>query len=68
MENFITTKEAATILDIRIETVSRLIHRGILKGERFGPVWMVDKDSVNQYFTNSANKSKNDPTRKKLPT
>lgn len=65
MEGFITTREAAEILGVSITSISRLINRGVLKGERFGPVWMVERASVEDYRERNADKQKNDPTRGK---
>jgi excisionase family DNA binding protein len=63
MEDFMTTVEAAKTMNVSITTVSRLINRGILKGQKFGPVWMVDRDSVQDYLERNEGKAKNDPTR-----
>lgn len=65
MVDYITTNQAANILDVTITTISRLINRGILRGQKFGPVWQVEKKSVDEYLERNSGKSKNDPTRGK---
>lgn len=60
-----TTREAAAVLGIEIPSVSRLIKRGLLKAEKFGPVWMVTRESIQAYIDQTAGKSKYDPTRGK---
>lgn len=61
-----TTAQAAAILGLRIESVSRLVKKGTLKGERFGQVWLVYEDSVLEYQRNTEGKQKNDRTRGKI--
>jgi excisionase family DNA binding protein len=65
MDNVITTREAAEILGVAPESVARLIRLGTLKGERFGHVWMVDRQSVLTYLEQTRDKSKHDPSRGK---
>lgn len=60
-----STKEAADILGIDFMSVSRLIRRNLLKGEKFGPVWMVERASVEAYAAKVKGKSKFDPRRGK---
>lgn len=64
MKDVMTTKEAANVLGVKPESISRLIRLGKLKGERFGHAWMVYRDSVEQYSQAVTGKAKNDPTRK----
>lgn len=59
-----TTNEAAKVLGLAPESVARLLRVGTLKGERFGPVWMVYRESVEEYLEQNTGKPKNDPTRK----
>lgn len=58
-----TSAEAAEYLDVSITTISRLINRGILRGDKFGPVWMVERSSVQEYQERNSGKPKHDPTR-----
>ena len=63
MEDYMTAKAAAKELGLAVSTISRLIDRNILKGEKFGPVWMVDAESVAAYKQRNEGKAKHDPTR-----
>lgn len=65
MEGYMNTSQAAAALGISITSVSRLINRGVLKAERFGPVWMIEQASVEAYAAETKDKSKHDPTRTK---
>lgn len=60
-----TTREAAAVLGIEIPSVSRLIHRGMLEAEKFGPVWMIKRGSIEAFIKRTAGKSKFDPARGK---
>ncbi|MBN1217429.1 MAG: helix-turn-helix domain-containing protein [Anaerolineae bacterium] len=60
-----TTKEAAKLLGIAQESVSRLIKRGELKATKFGYAWMIDRNSAEEYLKRIEGKSKYDPTRGK---
>jgi excisionase family DNA binding protein len=42
----ITTTEAAKRLGLTDTRIRAMLDSGILQGEKFGPVWMVDADSV----------------------
>jgi len=66
-ERYITTAEAAKLLDVAQVTVNRLIYKGMVKAEKFGPIWRVEKDSIDAYLKANLGKSKNDPTRGTLP-
>lgn len=44
----ITTQEAADMLGVSIRAVQALIKRGTLKAERFGQVWQLDEDDVQE--------------------
>lgn len=48
-EEWITTREAAEIIKVTVHQVRYLLHKGMLKGRRFGHVWMVDKKSAKKY-------------------
>jgi excisionase family DNA binding protein len=64
-DEFMTTAEAADILELELGSVSRLIRKGVLRGERFGPVWMVSRESVEAYLKKFGNLPKTDPRRGK---
>lgn len=61
-----TTAEAAKLLGIEQGSVSRLIHSGALKATRFGPLWMIDRKSVEDFQRRNEGKSKFDRTRGEL--
>lgn len=60
----LSTKEAAVILDMSQETVSRLIKKGKLEGQKLGGFFVVTRASVEFYALTVNGKRKNDPTRK----
>lgn len=61
-----TTEKAAEYLDLSTRTVFRLIERGTIKAEKFGPVWMIDRKSLDDYKQAIEGKSRFDPTRGKV--
>lgn len=61
-----STKDAAKYLDVSKRTIFRLIERDLIKAEKFGPVWMIDQDSIEAYGERIKNKSKFDPTRSNI--
>ena len=60
----LSTREAAVILDMSQETVSRLIRKGKLEGQKLGGFFVVTRASVEYYALSVNGKGKNDPTRK----
>jgi excisionase family DNA binding protein len=60
----LSTREAAIILGMTQETVSRLIKKGKLEGQKLGGFFVVTRTSVEVYAITTNGKSKNDPTRK----
>jgi excisionase family DNA binding protein len=60
----LSTKEAAEILGVAQETVSRLIRKGKLEGQKLGGFFVVTRASVESYVLAVNGKGKNDPTRK----
>ena len=44
-----TTKQAATELGIQPSSVKKLCQRGILKAERIGRDWLIDRDEIERY-------------------
>ena len=51
MTNLLSTAQAAAILGIRRRTVSALITRGILTGQKLGRDWMLTLEEVKRYQT-----------------
>lgn len=66
-DELLSTRDAAIILGMTQETVSRLIKKGKLEGEKLGGFFVVTRTSVEIYATTTNGKSKNDPTRKMFP-
>jgi excisionase family DNA binding protein len=63
-DQFLSTKEAAELLGLSQETISRLIRKRKLEGYKLGSFYVVVRTSVEVYATTVNGKSKNDPTRK----
>jgi excisionase family DNA binding protein len=62
--DLLSTREAAVILGMTQETVSRLVKKGKLEGQKLGGFFVVTRTSVEVYALAITGKSKNDPTRK----
>jgi len=65
---WLTTEEAAEILDYHADYVRRLLREGILIGKKFGQIWLIDPGSVERrksLLDDQAKQgfSKNDPRR-----
>jgi excisionase family DNA binding protein len=43
---WLTTEEAAEILDYNVEYIRRLIRSGRLEAKKHGHIWLVDPESV----------------------
>lgn len=52
---FITTKEAADRLGYEVQHIRRLLHSGVLEGEKLGRDWVVRRDSVERRVIDKAN-------------
>lgn len=66
-DDLLSTREAAVMLGMTQETVSRLIKKGKLEGQKLGGFFVVTRTSVEVYAITTNGKNKNDPTRKILP-
>lgn len=66
-EDLLSTREAAEILGLAQETISRLIRKKKLEGYKLGSFYVVVKTSVEHYAITVDGKAKNDPTRQ-LPS
>jgi excisionase family DNA binding protein len=62
----LSTKEAAEMLGLAQETISRLIHKKKLEGYKLGGFYIVARASVEQYAATVNGKGRNDPTRRWL--
>lgn len=63
--DFMSTTEAAQILGITPESVTRLVRKEKLTGQKFGNSWMVERGSVMAYAETIKGKTPHDPTRGK---
>jgi len=63
LRDFVTTEEAARILEFHVEHVRRLLREGDLQGEKIGSAWLVLKKSVEEYVEKNKELSKFDPRR-----
>jgi excisionase family DNA binding protein len=48
-ESWLTTNQAAELVNFHPDHVRRLIRGGLVKAEKFGPVWKVDQQSLLAY-------------------
>ena len=48
-QQWITTKEAAEIIDVSLMHITYLLRTEKVKGKKFGYFWMVDKTSAETY-------------------
>jgi excisionase family DNA binding protein len=62
-DELLSTAQAAEILEMSQEYVSRLIKKKKLDGWKMGGFFVVTRQSVEEYKVAIAGKSKNDPTR-----
>jgi excisionase family DNA binding protein len=66
-DELLSTREAAELLGLAQETISRLIQKKKLEGYKLGSFYVVVRSSVEIYAVNVNGKAKNDPTRKLSP-
>ncbi len=61
---FMTTQEAAKILELHVVTIRNMIRIKKLEGLKVGgKTWLVSKKSVEKYRSKTVDMSKNDPRR-----
>ncbi len=63
LQEFITTQEAAKMLDYHVEHVRKMLREGGLRGAKIGHTWLVFKKSVEKYRKDTAGLNKFDPRR-----
>jgi excisionase family DNA binding protein len=51
MENILTAEQAARELDYSKDHLYRLIKKGIVRGQKFGRDWMIDRQEVERVKT-----------------
>lgn len=61
LAEYVTTDEAAEVLDYHVNSVRRLIRRGKLRAEKKG-VWLIRRDSLKDFRKKLEGRSKHDPT------
>lgn len=54
LKDYVTTREAAEMLGIRIESVIQLCNDRRLDSEKVGNSWIIRKDSVEEYYRTKA--------------
>jgi len=47
--NFISVNEASQEYGYCVSHIRNLLGKGVIKGEKFASVWMVDRSSIEQY-------------------
>ena len=62
-DELLSTTQAAEILEMSQENISRLIKKKKLDGWKMGGFFVVTRESVEAYKVATEGKSKNDPTR-----
>ena len=61
--NLLNTAQAAEILEMSQENITRLIRKKKLVGWKLGKFYLVTRESVEAYKEATKGKSKHDPTR-----
>ncbi len=49
MSELLNPLEAARVLGVTQQWVTELLRKGVLKGQRVGKLWVVEKDEVLRY-------------------
>ena len=62
---WLTTEEAAEILDYHPESVRRMLRKGQLQSKKFGRTWMIEKASIDTFQASLGSNPKTDPRRGK---
>jgi excisionase family DNA binding protein len=52
MTNLLTVSQAAEICKRQPSSIRRAIHRGTLKAEKVGTVWIILRSDLNEYIAN----------------
>lgn len=63
LEEFMTTQEAAALLDYHLESVRRMLRDNELEGIKLGREWLVSRKSVKDYLEKASGFEKHDPRR-----
>ena len=54
LSDYVTTKEAAALLGIRVDSVIHLLAADRLRGKKIGNTWLVYKPSIEEYYRTKA--------------
>ena len=52
-DDWITTQEAAELSGYHVNHLRRLIRQGLIKAQKFGPVWQISRQSLVIYVVDS---------------
>ena len=63
LAEFVTTEEAAKMLDFTVASVRQLVYKKKLESLRFGRSLLIPKKAVKEYLEKTRGMSKNDPRR-----
>ncbi len=58
LTQYVTTAQAAKMMGVWPEHVNHLLIAGKIKGQKFGPTWMVFTPSVEQYQATKSTKGR----------
>ena len=65
MDEKVTTEQAAQELGYHLKHVQRLLRQGIMRGEKFGRTWIIDRSEVERIKAAQSEKGRFYPDRKK---
>ena len=65
LSEYLTTEEAAKLLDFKTTSIRNMVYAGKLECRRFGRALLVSRKSVIEYYEKTKGMSKNDPRRGK---
>jgi excisionase family DNA binding protein len=65
IEGYITTEEAARLLDMTVQGVRQRARKGDFDAVKHAGVWFLKRELVEQYKERVEGKAKHDPTRGK---
>lgn len=63
LADFVTTQEAAALLDYHIEHVRRMAREGDLQGLKIGTTWLINRKSIDSYIRENSKFGKFDRRR-----
>ncbi len=63
LKDYMTTEEAAQVLDVHVVTIHKMLAKGKLQSLKFGTARLVSRESVKRYKETTAGMDKNDPRR-----